>query len=157
MPDLARVLAACDDVVTAIRETWEPSGVDSVERAYFSGVTEKDLASLTGRKVYVFPASYDDSPIDRGNDEWIHEIGIVVVERYADGGKPSVAWMDERVLFVEQTVRTSIDFDGREGSLGGRLTTQTAPVTDVFEVAAFHETRAFWSEIQLELREIVEA
>jgi hypothetical protein len=154
----ARIIAACDAVVAALQTAWAPVAPDGIARLYVAPVTVQELPSLVGRQVWVFPASYDDDEETRGEDEWAHELGVLIVERCPDAGGPSVAWMDERVAFVEQTVRGTLKaFQGRGSLLADTYWLEKAPVVEVYQVQALNEAGIFWSEIEVTLREIVEA
>lgn len=125
-------LTLCDDLVSALTTSWAPTGSDGVERAYFKriGNGEDETTELAGRKVYIFPTSYDNGPADRGEDEFTHNISVLIVERYTDADDPTRAWVDTRVDFVYEEIVEGFDFshDGPP-SWNRKLLTLSAAVT----------------------------
>ena len=132
----ARILDVCDALVAAIQAAWSPASPDGVERGYVSKIK---VGELTGRRVYVFPLRYSDSPASRSENLTDYSVGVVVVERYRDAGVPDKDWTDERVTFVEEVVYSALDFGGDEDVLvvaGHKgLWTESADVT-VYDPAA---------------------
>jgi len=154
---LARTLEICDAVVDAIGTAWDPTSPDAVSREYGVEVgLSKDYASilLTGRKVYVFPTSYEaPGLIDREVLMNAHGVAVLICERYtnsdgstADPGLPPKAWMDERVLFVQDKIYKVL----RNPHLV--LLDTVIPVPDelgsidlVYDRDLYLSKRAFWS------------
>lgn len=106
-------LLLCDRLVAELLEAWTDKGADDgAERRYFvriADVTDPQF-KLTGRKVYVFPTGYDSGAVTRGEDEYLHTVGVLVVERYPDAGDPPTEWTDERVDFVFEKVVQGFDW-----------------------------------------------
>ncbi len=115
----AKIVDLCDQLVSTIATEWGSKGKDDlVERTYLARIGETELDSFLGRRVYVFPGTYDNNPLTRGQDQWQYTVDVLIIERCErvadmDEGDPLNRWLDERLLFVEQTVAEAIDFDGR--------------------------------------------
>lgn len=147
-------LSLCDKLVEVIREDWDPSGDDVVERTYEA---PHKIEALSGRKVYVFPASYDSTPADRGSDQYAHRIVVLTIERYVDQGRPPTAWMDERADFVFERIYSGLDFS-HDGPLvweGREVVTTGAGPVDVYDPDVLVRDKAFWSECEFEFLEIL--
>lgn len=160
MPVSARVLTLCDALVSAIDSAWTQGANDSVSRRYIAPIDIQELSTLAGRHVYVFPGRYDSSPATRGHDAWVHEIGVLVVERYtALGNEPADTtlrdWLDTRVDFVESTVIGALDYDGRTvlaiGSSRNVLT--EALEVETYDVEMLNQHKLFWSELTATFRD----
>ena len=154
-------LTLCDDLVTALLGAWTDMGAsDGVTRCYFKRIGDSDRpeTKLAGRQVYVFPTDYDNGPATRGEDEFIHSVSVLVVERYADAGDPPTAWIDTRVDFVYEQIVQGLDFshDG-PASWNKKLTTLSADVTvcDVEKLTG--GGKLFYSMTELAFSEIRDA
>lgn len=149
----ANILEICDHLVDVVTAEWTGIGVqDSVERVY---LTPLKLHTQEGRHVFIFPRDYENSPATRGEDSWTHQIGIVVAEKYDDPGEPPIAWMDERVLFVQEYVFNPLDFARSPQIVAGGLglITQTSTVS-VYNSERMESDHMFWSEIALTFTEL---
>ncbi len=129
----SRVLTVCDACVAAISTFWSPTGDDSVERLY---EVDLDASTLTGRKVYVFPAGTAWVELGtRAGDVHDERVQVLVVERYTDAGPATKQWVDERVEFVQDAVLDLLD-DPREQPVTGYWCQESAvdPVYDIEEL-----------------------
>lgn len=155
MPDLARVLAACDAAkaeIVALLPTPDPAGT-VVERVYtFRGPqNEARIRSLTGRRVYLFPDAYEQTLIvDRGIDATDYVVTMLVVEVYRGEGDVPTAWMDARVTFVETLYKRLQD--ARAELIGGVFQAQAGKILSVYDQDVFDEHKTFWSYGQFTLR-----
>lgn len=139
----SRVLDVCDACVTAISAAWSPAGNDSVSRVY---EVDLDAATLTGRKVYCFPAgSAWLEPGTRAGDLHDEKVQVVVVERYPDAGAVPTAWLDTRVAFVQDSVLDLLD-DSRSspGPVPGYWC-QESSVDVVFDLEELVQRKLFLS------------
>jgi hypothetical protein len=87
----------------------------TVSREYDTPADERELKSIEGRLVWVFPDTYTWTPVTRGKDDGDVVLQIVVAERFtelAEKGRPPKAWLDERVLWVEKLWRKLADQRG---------------------------------------------
>lgn len=152
----ANIITVCDALVTAIGTAWTTRVADNgtVARKYLAPVSVQELSSLTGRKVYVFPGPYSNSLENRAEDAWGYDVGIVVVERYTDAGEPLDAWMDARVLFVEEIVAAACDYPRSPLAIGSRKLRTEDITTTTYDIPLLNTSNLFWSELQVSLREI---
>ncbi len=106
----SQVIQLADAVAAAILSAWNasssPPGVsDAVARVYEVPIADAEyLDSLTGRKVWVFPAEYGRAGLTRHQDNFHPKIAVVIAERYTDEAPVPTAWLDVRTEFVEQVV-----------------------------------------------------
>lgn len=123
-------LTLCDQLVAALVAAWEPVSPSGVERVYFKRIADAEDPNLklVGRKVYVFPTHYDNGPEVRGRDEYLHDVSVLVVERYPDAGDPPTEWTDERVDFVYEYVVEGFDYSRDRASFNAHLVTLSANV-----------------------------
>lgn len=159
----ARILDACDTVVSAITAAWSPSAPDEVKRAYAPtiGLSKDNPDTLiTGRKVYVFPGNWGTpGAASRSEIFKTHTISVLVAERYTDESEMPESWIDDRVLFVETlfdllanptTIHT--------GALVNlyREADDPAQVDQVYDLdLLLQERKAFWSRFTITFTEIV--
>ena len=148
----ARVLDTADAVAQAIQTAWSGlAAPDGVSREYGADVILKEDdpdTVLKGRQVYVFPTKYEAPEfVDSSALRRTYSVGIVIVERYTDGpGWPPKAWMDARVLFVEQTIYRLLrnpDF-----VLSNTLVPspeEPGTVDVVYDLDLYMQRKAFWS------------
>ncbi len=131
MPDTP-TLILCDDLIAALLLAWTDKGADDgAERCYFKRIGDIDRpeTKLVGRKVFLFPTHYDNGPTTRGEDEFIHNVSALVVERYTDdAGDPPTDWTDDRVDFVYNQIVQGFDFGRESPSWNRKLTTLSANV-----------------------------
>ena len=90
MPDIGtRLLAVCDGLQIRLETGWQPAEPDEVIRDYWF---ETDLKTLTGRKVYVFPAGAKlVQHASRGAYLKEFRVSIRIVEKYERRHLPSIA------------------------------------------------------------------
>lgn len=151
----SRIAEVCDAIVAGIAASWSPPAGSGVERVYLAPVNAE---SISGRRVYVFPARYTDEPADRGEQLTGYTIAVLVAERFTDPGQPTVAWVDERVEFVESEI---YDLVGNYGSNvpflevtgHGKIWAETADAT-VYDPEMLATKKLFWAELEFTLREI---
>lgn len=156
----AKILTLCDTLVTEIDTAWTQGASDTISRRYIAPVNLGELSSLTGRHVYVFPGAYDNSPDTRGHDAWVHEVRIVVVERYETAGSDPAgttikAWVDDRVDFVETKIVETLDYDGRSTLRIGstrEFTTESVEI-EVYDPELLNQKDLFVSTVDLVFRE----
>jgi hypothetical protein len=141
----------CDELVTVIQGNLSSGDDIEVTRAYRQ---ELDLGKFTGRKVRVFPKSYTSPDvITRREVLWQASLVIVVAERFTDNGFPDNAWMDERIVWVEQNIFDV--FGNVEPFRLGKYWCESADVTVAYDWELLNEDRVFWSETELVFRAIV--
>lgn len=151
----ARINEVLDAVVTLIQTAWSPSAPSAVTRCYEAPV---NADTIQGRQVFVFPVGYADEPASRGEDAATYTFAVLVVEKFREQSAPPVAWVDERVEFVESKVYDVLaNFGQRKTYLTvsghGRLICETAEV-DVFDWPTLRQKFTFWSESTFALKEI---
>lgn len=139
-------LTLCDDLVDAINAAWTPSDPDAVERRYLERI---DLDGLRGRRVFFFPAGYDNRPATRGHDDYTHRITCLVVEKYPDAGDPPREWIDERVDFVHTQVVQGLDFSRAPPSFNRQVLTLSADVPAVYDAEMLTTKKQFWCAVEL--------
>ena len=154
-------ITLCDGLVTALLAAWTEGLNDGVTRCYFKRIGDIDRPEtrLVGRQVFIFPTDYDNGPVTRREDEFIHNVSVLVVERYTDAaGDPPTAWIDTRVDFVYDQIVQGFDFshDG-PASWNKKLTTLSANVTvcDVEKLTG--GGKLFYSMTELVFSEIRDA
>lgn len=162
----ARILSVCDAVASFIRTTWQPTAPSAVTRTYGPDVgltTDDESTLLSGRQVFVFPASYAvPVQVTRAEVEWRYGVTVLVVERFdEDGetpGKPPNAWMDERIAFVENSIFKPLRDQDLTllGSIIPALAEggEVARVEVVYDLNLFLQHRAFWSQVTLPFEEV---
>lgn len=152
----ARIIQVIDAMVSRIAAAWTSrEGDDGVSREYLAPL---NLASLAGRKVWLFPVHYTDGVASRGENLTDYTIAAIIAERYTGSEpEPPKEWIDERVAFVEQVVYGGCDFGDSVAALvpgtGREVYTQTmdAPVYDVEQLS---KKQIFWAELELGLQEV---
>lgn len=156
----AKILTLCDQLVTLIDTAWTQGASDTITRRYIAPVDSQELSTLTGRHIYVFPGRYDNSPDTRGHDAWVHEVGILIVERYETAGNEPAdttlrTWMDTRVDFVEGTVIAAIDFDGRTKlAIGSTRSILTESIeVSTYDLDMLNQRKLFWCELTATFRD----
>lgn len=146
----ARVLNTADAVVSVIQTWWNPTSPDAVERDYVPDVilNPDDPGVLTGRKVWIFPASHGaPEMVTRAELRRTDTIAFLVVERYTDAaGKVPAAWLDERVEFVQGLYDLIRDpnLDILDGTVVVRPV-DPGSVEVVYDRDVLMEHRTFWS------------
>lgn len=150
----SRILTVCDAAVARINSVWGPASPDTVARAYRWKPSQRELNSLVGRHVRVFPASYGDELENRGEDRHRFGVSIIALERCADAGVPPDAWMDERLEWVQDKIADALDYDGRGGASAFLTAGSMKLLTETIEVATYdveyqESLHLFWSEIEM--------
>lgn len=153
-------LVLCDNLVAALQAAWTEGAYDAVERVYFKRIAdvEDPTLKLVGRKVYVMPTGYDNGPVTRGEDEFTHNVSVLVVERYTDAGDPATAWIDTRVDFVYDHIVQGFDYshDG-PASFNKKLVTLSAAVQVCDVEKLVSGGKMFYSLTELVFSEIRDA
>jgi hypothetical protein len=159
----ARILDACDTVVTAIGAAWNPSAPNEVKRVYAPTIglsIDNPDTLISGRKVYVFPGNWGTpGAASRGEIFKTHTVSVLVAERYTDEAELPDSWIDERVLFVE----TIFDLLANPTTIHtGALVSLYRDADDPAEVDVVYdldllltERKAFWSRFTITFTEIV--
>lgn len=145
-------LTLCDKLVALTAAWWEPSGDDEVQRVYEGPV---DVGKIKGRKVYFYPASYVNEPATRGEDEWTHEIIMLVAKRFEDAARPSVEQMDEEVDFVADLL-AELDYSHDGPLKWDSRTVNTAGIgpVEIYDAGRLVYEKVFWSECPITFVEI---
>ncbi len=157
----ARINDVCDAVVTAVLAAWNASispltvgAPDACERLY---LVPAELRKLTGRKVWVSPATFSDENASRGEDMGVYGVEVIVAERYEDAGPPPRSWLDARVEFVELVFDLLKDYKPKRNPLtaGSRkLYTAAAAVEEVYSFEYLDQQHTFWAGMAFEFRGI---
>lgn len=162
----ARIISLCDQLVTALNTAWtSKAGDDRVSRAYVAPVALDRSQPFAGRRVYLFPVSYQDEPATRDEDSRAYTVAAWVVERFPDDlpidSDDATTWFDERVLFTEQTVYDSLDFGRDDANKPGllvfdsrRVWTESARV-GVYDWERMTGLQLFMAELEFTFRELV--
>lgn len=151
-------LELCDDLVAHLLAGWADRGPkDGAERRYFARISDEGAARIEGRRVFVFPTKYDNGPENRGEDLFVHEIAVLVAERYTDAGDPPTEWIDERVDWVYEHVVQGLDFARETPAWNGGLSTTSADtqVADIEKLTT--GGKLFYSLVQLVFAEVRDA
>ena len=160
MPATTPTLVLCDALVTALQAAWTEGADDAAERVYFKRIADVgDTAlRLVGRKVYVMPTGYDNGAATRGEDEYIHNVAVLVVKRYTDAGDPTTAWIDEQVDWVFTYIVQGFDYshDG-PASFNKKLITLSAAVQVCDVEKLVSGGKLFYSLVELVFSEIRDA
>lgn len=147
----ARIIEVCDEVVAYLQTTWGDAQT-TITREYLPDFFTHEF---TGPAVYVFPASYSQTDIvTRASDEISNRVSVVFAEKYTDAGKPTTAWIDARVRTVEQKIYKPLG-DHRTEAISG-LWPETAEVLSVYDYDFLQGASLFLSEVEIDLREVVE-
>ncbi len=171
MSALARILDACDTVVSAIGALWNPSAPDEVKRVFAPaiGLTPDNADSLiSGRKVYVFPGQWGTPGAATRTEIYKeHTITVLIVERWVDedGNTPQGEvpndWLDARILFTESLfdllANPTTIHTGTLVSLW-RDPETPAQVDVLYDMdLLLEDKKAFWSRFTITFRELVGA
>src|SRR5262245_38416216 len=112
--------------------------------------------NIDGRQVVIYPTGYDNSPITRGEDEYVHQITVDVLERYDDQpGDAPRDWITTRVDFVYEKIVQGFDFshDGPP-TFNRKLITRSAAVSVVDLSSLLGRNRLFFSRVELVFQEV---
>ncbi len=154
----SRVNEVCDALIDRLVSLLPSGDKTTFERTYVPDILDAEFAAgllgLTGRKVYVMPASYGQAEIaTRSQDLNRYGPSVLVVERYTEAGGVARPWLDDRVEWVERQVFGPLQ-NLRAEPLLGSLWSHAADVTLVFDPDFLREHKLFWSEVTFEFREI---
>lgn len=119
-------------------------------------IAEDQLDDLSGRLVLVFgpeDGARQAEVLNRSEVVNGFKVSVRCYERYTDAGRPTKAWVDARVSFVD-TLYTALDYVTEGSLLSGTLWTETLEITDVANLEAVDELKLFFAEIEAEFREI---
>ena len=151
MPD-ARIIEVCDAAVDLIVAALDNPTDATVSREYLPDV---DAETITDRLVYVFPDGYSQVETNtRSQDLDEYRVVVLTVERYESAGTPPKAWIDARVLFVQQKIYETLS-DARTVRLLDTIWPEVAEVTVAYDPEELRERKLFWSEAVFTFRELV--
>lgn len=157
------ILAVCDAVAQLIEGVWSPTAPDAVTREYIPDIPLTDDVAEderhTGRRVYVFPAGYEEPDfLSRAELAGKHAIAVLVVERYTGAGKPPKAWVDARVNWTGETIfRTLRDPDlSLLADMVGHDPETPASWDSVYDHAVLLNHKTYWSVVTVTFQEGVE-
>lgn len=159
MPTEARLKEVRDAAVAKILAAWTDRGAsDAVTGVYR---IDLDAATVTGRKVFVFPVSVAGRQVDRTEDENDYALGVWVVERYEPQGDPPDAWLDARLAWVEWLWKTLGNPRGARlladpGDPNSGLWPAVAEITAAYDHDELAEGKLFASVLTVIYREHVE-
>lgn len=137
----------------------------TVERLYTVDFPDPDLiaqtpdllAEFTGkRKIYVNPLEEPMVLATNTEDYANYGIGITILERYpGTANQPPVAWVDERVAWVEKL------FDRLTNPRDTEIITNSTPIKEnstftVYNIDYLTQLKLFYSEMILNYKQIVE-
>lgn len=152
----ADILTVADAIVTRITAGLDVGDTTTVSRVYLAPI---DLTSLSTRKVFVFPVSYEDAPATRAEDEIVYGIAVICAACFtrATAGQPTNAWIDAQVNFVHEKIVERCDFvrDLLTFETTRRLYTSAISV-QIYDVDRLSEDKTFLSEVTFEFRETKE-
>lgn len=153
------VLTVGDALAAWVNAQWTGKGAnDGAERLYQTPDATA-LKTMTGRKVWIFPAEYADEPATRTEALNTYRFGVIVVERYATAGAAPKEWTDERVDWVADSLNDWLSFgtpyDRAHLQIGTRevFTAEVEPV-QVYDPPMLIQKGLFWSEMEYVFQEI---
>jgi hypothetical protein len=148
-----RLLEVCDAAAAALVVAAEPAEPDEIVRDY---VTEDELATLEGKRTFVFPAGCAQvARLSRSEVVNEYRVAVRVVERYTDPGRPTREWVDERVVALGSEVYAALDRIDPTDYLLGTLWAETIEVADAANPDAILGAKLFWAEVEVAFREQV--
>jgi hypothetical protein len=151
MPITSEIIEACNAVVDKIQTSASTSA--TVTRVYLA---PENLATITGRKVYVFPTGYGSSQETREADRWTYSIWCRIIEKYTDPGEPTVAWMDDRVNWVREHVIGALDIGNKTLAISAERTAWTTSTeAEVYDSANMENEHLFIADVKFEFTEIL--
>lgn len=117
-----------------------------------------DLGTFTGRRVDIYPLSYNPDKDDATRIEEYYDFryAFVVSERYRDKGLVPKSWMDARVEFTQEYVFRPLDERIITTIDGIQYWSTETQVTAVFDPDFLRQHRVFWSEIETTFRKVSE-
>lgn len=154
------VLVVGDALAAWVNAQWTDKGAnDGAERLYQTPDATA-LKTITGRKVWFFPAEYADEPATRGETLNSYRFGVIVAEKYADAaGSPPKEWVDRRVDWTADSLGDWLNFGGDAGhaylQIGTRevFTAEVEPV-QVYDPPMLIQRGMFWCELEYVFQEI---
>lgn len=149
---MADVLTLADALVTEIAAAFAGASVTAdVTREY---EIQYDLGKFTGLKVHVFPTAYlTPESATRAEDYVDAECVVVTAERYTANGKPTKAWLDTRVGYVDQYIFDLVR-QIEQPLVGGSFWNRRADVACVFDLKMLRQHKVFWSEVEVTYRRL---
>lgn len=147
----ARITELRDALLALVEAHWSPAAPDEVVGDYQYDVMAADL---TGRKVLVFADTADSFLSARAADGNDFGFQVWVVERFTDPGRPTRAWVDERVAFLSDL----FDLLKEPRRLpylpaAPAVYPQEAAISTVYDIVELVENKLFVGTINLTLRE----
>jgi len=156
VPVTTPTLILCDNLVTALAADWTPAAPDGVERAYFKRISDASgqVLKLKGRRVVIYPTDYDNNPLTRDKDVYLHKVSVQIFELFDEdtAGDPPIAWTDARVDFVFEKIVQGFDYSRQSPTWNRWLRTLSA-TTLIVNTAKLIEDRMFFSQVDLEFEE----
>lgn len=149
----SHIIQLADYVKTTLQSVFATAGLTvDTQRVYD---IEFDLGTFTGRKVRVFPVSYDtDDPATRKEDYYDGQLSIIYLERYTSPGSPPVEWIDERVELVETRIFNTFK-DVTQPLHLAVYWSESCKVTTVYSNDVLRKHKVFWSEVEITFRRLL--
>jgi hypothetical protein len=154
----ARVLTVCDAVVRRLASVVHPP--ESVSQSF---APQYDRKTMTGRYVWVFPASYREAErVSRDTVVWGHKIAVVVAEKYGDAPDPCEAepapaeWVRERINWVETYVFDALRNSGLTGgppAIAPGVWPESVGEVPAYDLDMLTRDKVFWCGLEFEFRE----
>lgn len=157
----SRDLLLLDQLVTTVEASWDHVSPHSVSREYLGNISEKELNTFEGRRVYLFPVEYQKESDNRFEDRFGYGVAVTVIERYEDADKATSAavkeWLDERLDFVETSVIDALDFGkGTVLRFGTReVWTESIECPLRYDVDLLAEKKLFRCDVRFMFRELL--
>jgi hypothetical protein len=153
----AHVIEICDACVAVLSTVWAPVAPNSISRIYGKEIglsIDYPAEMLTGRQIYVFPTNYNQYRLlDRKSKLTKYSVSVLIAERYTEAGLPPVAWMDERVSFVDSVVFSALT-DLSASFAGARVDPEDLGSVDiVYDRDLYMQRNTFWSQITIVYQE----
>lgn len=152
----ADIITLCDRLANDFQNRITNAGVMDtiVTREY--DITH-DLSIVNGRKVHIFPLSYNPiEDVDRESERYEFTVGFVILERYRLKTAIPNDWIDERVAFVQDHIFTPLD--NQEPFIleigDEKYWVEDTKVTSVYDYKTLTQNRAFWSEVEAKFHRI---
>lgn len=152
------ILVVGDALAAWVNAQWTDRGANAGAERLYQTPDATALKTLTGRKVWIFPAEYTDEPGTRGETLNTYRFGVIVAERYAAAGSAPKEWLDERVDWVANDLTDWLNFGGDSGhaflQIGTRevLTAEVEPV-QVYDPPVLVQKGLFWAELEYVFQE----
>lgn len=147
--EVADIVAAAITTATAALtgDNTATIAVDYVPRA--------KLDTLTGRHVYVSPATFTDELLTRGQDFAFTAVTVTVFNRYTtqSDGPPPKDWIRDQIRWAKDYARAPVT-DARD-VLGSVLTAVESTPLDLYDAELLVEKSAYLATFQVTYREEV--